>query len=271
MPSNTRADNQYYGKYRECCVVANLNHTSVDCQENYNFSEQEKVTLFNEGKLIADYIGEHKAIYLGNHTANESGDIQLDNGDIIEIKSVSAGAGTYFNTSIYYFLKFGFDFKEYMTKYGLYEALESNFGTLVSVSRKNNSPISQPHSSLIRHNYKKTWEDCILPVDEKMRKHFVYDLADYFTHHSEKIYEFISDMLNKNTETSKKTAPDRLIVLNYQKNTVREVDLKHFYDNISTNIRVTNKGLVIGNIRIAISWQNGVGLNNPTIRIFLEE
>ena len=62
-----------------------------------------------------------------------------------------------------------------------------------------------------------------------------------------------------------------MIVLNYQKNTVREIDLKNFKDNISTNIRSTDKGLVIGNVRIAFSWQNGVGLNNPTIRAYLED
>lgn len=271
MPSNTRADNQYYGKYRECCVIANLNKTEVDYKENYEFSDEEKVTLFNEGKLIADYIGNHTAVYLGNHTANESGDIQLDNGEVIEIKSVSSGAGTYFNTSIYYFSKFGFDFKEYMKNYGLYDAIESNFKTIVSVNRNNKSPVTLPDSRLIRHNYTELWETTILPVDEKMRKNFILDLAEYFTNHTEKIYEFISDMLNKNTTTSKKVAPDRLIVLNYTKNNVREIDLKHFYENISTNIRTTSKGLVIGNIRIAIGWQNGGGLNNPTIRIFLEE
>ena len=47
--------------------------------------------------------------------------------------------------------------------------------------------------------------------------------------------------------------------------------MKNFKDNISTNIRATDKGLVIGNVRIAFSWQNGVGLNNPTIRAYLED
>ena len=52
---------------------------------------------------------------------------------------------------------------------------------------------------------------------------------------------------------------------------IKEIDLKHFQDNISANIKMTDNGLVIGNIRVVFSWQNGVGLNNPTIRIFLEE
>ena len=61
-----------------------------------------------------------------------------------------------------------------------------------------------------------------------------------------------------------------IILATHNKNKVKEIDLKHFKDNISTNIKATNTGLVIGNIRLAFSWQNGRGLNNPTIRVFLE-
>lgn len=271
MLVNSKSDNQYYGKYRECCVVAHLNNTEVEYHENYIFSESEKIRLFNEAKLIADFLGKQKATYLGNHTANESGDILLANGETVEIKTVSAGSGTYFNTSIYYFLKFGFNFKYYMETYRLYEAIEDNFKDVIRVNRKNNSPVNTKDSSFIRHNYEEIWKEKIVPVDENMRMKFTEDIANYFTNNPDKVYEFIIDMLDKNSTTSKKTSPDRLIVLNYKKNTVREIDLKHFKDNISTNIRMTDKGLVIGNIRIALSWQNGVGLNNPTIRVFLLE
>ena len=74
MASNSRAENQYYGKYRECCVVAHLNHSQVEYNENFIFTPEEKKRLFNEAKLIADFIGNHTATYLGNHTINESGD-----------------------------------------------------------------------------------------------------------------------------------------------------------------------------------------------------
>ena len=271
MPSNSRAENQFFGKYRECCVVAHLNHSEVEYHENYNFTPEEKQRLFDEAKFVADFIGDHTATYLGNHTSTESGDILLDNGDVVELKSVSAGTGTYFNTSIYYFLKFGFNFKEYMEKYGLYDALEESFGNIVKINRKNNSPVSQPHSSIIRHQYIDLYEEKIVPVDIAMRMAFTKDIAEYFANNPDKVYEFITDILEKNSSTSKKSSPDRIIILNYQKNTVREIDLKNFKDNISTNIRATDKGLVIGNVRIAFSWQNGVGLNNPTIRAYLED
>lgn len=268
MASNSRAENQYYGKYCECAVVAHLNNSPVEYNENHTFSQEEEAELFNQAKLIADYIGPYRATYLGNHTANESGDLQFNNGDIVEIKRVSAGNGTYFNTSIYYFEKFGFNFKDYMEKYGLYKVLEKLFGT---VSRKNNSPVNAATSSDIRHNYKEVYESKIVPIDAKLRKHFTIDIANYFQQNPDKVYEFIMDMLNKNTITCRKTAPDRLIVLNYTKGSVKEVNLKNFTQNISTNIRATPKGLVIRNIRVVFSWQNGVGLCNPTIRVFLEE
>lgn len=271
MPSNSKETNQYYGKYRECCVVAHLNKTDVEYNEGYDFSEEEKSLLFQQSKLIADYLGNHKAEYLGNHTKLECGDIKLDNGEIIEIKTVSSGTGTYFNTSIYYFEKYGFNFKDYMNKYGLYETLENNFGDKFAISRKNKSPVNKEISSKIRHNYKELYKSFVVPVDLNVRKYFISDLVKYFSNNSDKVYEFITDMLNKTTSTCTKMAPDRLIVLNYAKNTIREINLKTFYDNINTNIKKTDAGLIIGNIRIAISWQNGVGLNNPTIRVFLEE
>ena len=272
MPSNNRAQNQYYGKYRECCIVAHLNNEAVDYKENYNFSEEEKQKMYNEAKLIADFLGyENKAVYIGDKTSNESGDIKLDNGEIIEIKTVSSGTGTYFNTSIYYFLKFGFDFKDYMKKYKLYETLEENFGDFINISQNNNSPVNQKDSSLIRHNYKDIYEEKILPIDIAIRKKFTSDLVEYFSNNIEELYKFINDMLEKNSSTSKKTKPDRLIILNYNKKSVKEIDLKNFKNNLQFNIRNTDTGIVIGNIRIALSWQNGRGLNNPTIRVFLEE
>lgn len=270
MPSNSRSTNQYYGKYRECCVVAHLNNTEVEYYEDYNFSIEEKEKMFEESKLIASYIGDHTALYTGNHTSSESGDIILDNGETIEIKCVSAGTGTYYNTSIYYFEKFGFNFKEYMEKYGLYDVLENNFKDICKISRKNNSPVSQANSSKIRHNYEEIYNANIIPVDKEVRNNFIKDLIEYFSKNTDKLYQFVLDMLEKNTMTSKKTAPDRLIVLNYTKKIVKEINLKSFTENISTEIKTTDKGFIIGNVRIAIGWQNGNGLNNPTIRVFLE-
>ena len=142
-------DNQYFGKYFERCIVEAINQTGTilnpadfDDTNGYDFSQDEINTINTQAKKVADYLGyAEKATHIGNHTSIETGDIQLGNSKV-EIKRVSAGRGTYHNTSIYYFERFGFDFKEYMAKAGLYEAIETYFPE-VKVSRKNNSPVNQ--------------------------------------------------------------------------------------------------------------------------------
>ena len=34
MPRNSRADNQYYGKFFECCVVSEINNTDIEYKED---------------------------------------------------------------------------------------------------------------------------------------------------------------------------------------------------------------------------------------------
>ena len=269
MASNSRAENQYYGKYRECCVIAHLHHAEVEYLENYDIPEKEREDIFEKSKIVSNFIGKHTATYIGNHTINESGDILLDNGDRLELKSVSAGTGTYHNTSIYYFEKFGFNFRDYMERYGLYDILEKTFGDMITINRNIKSPVNQTDSSFIRHNYEKLYKEKIVPVDETMRMEFTKDLATYFINNPDKRYSFITEMLDKESCTHKKISPDRLIIWNYQKNNVYEIDLKNFKGENSTDIRATDKGLVIGNVRCAFSWGNGAGLNNPVIRVFL--
>ena len=134
-------------------------------------------------------------------------------------------------------------------------------------SVKNNSPVNVKESKNIRHNYSNIWEKEIKPADEKIRQQFIDDLVKYFNNHHDCLYTFISDMLNKNTETVNKTAPDKIIVFNYKEKEIYEVNPNNQIEE--GNISNTDKSIKIDNIRIAIGWQNGNGLNNPTIRVFL--
>lgn len=272
MPSNTKANNQYYGKYRECCVVAQLNNTEIEYNEDYTFTEEEKEMLYKQSKLISDYIGNHTATYVGNHTATQAGDIVLDTGETVELKTISnSSSGTYGNHSVYYFTKFGFDFKQYMINFGLYDALEAHFGDKFTISRKNNSPVNAKVSSEIRHKYTDIYENEIVPIDKQMREQFTQDIVDYFIKNPDKVYEFISDMINKDSGTCSKGAPDRLIALDYVKNIVKEINIQDILQNTTTEIESRGLSFVFNTMRIAISWQNGIGLNNPTIRVFLED
>ena len=115
--------------------------------------------------------------------------------------------------------------------------------------------MSQKDSSYIRHNFTKLYNDKIVPADEKIRKIFINDIIEYFKNNEKDLYVFINDMITKNTSTSKKTPPDKIIVFNYNKNMITELDWKQFINKKVENIIVNDKGFVINNnIRIQISW-----------------
>ena len=277
MPSNIKANNQYFGKYLERATVEHINNSGIiidptqyDDLKGYSFSEEEIAYLNNEADKIATYIGKNSvASYAGNHTSTECGDIILNDNIHIELKRVSSnGSGTYHNTSIFFFKDYGYDFKDYMNQYGLYDVIEKYFPS-VTVSRKNNSPVNVQTSSLIRHSDNTEGKQAIIQADEIMRTAFVKDLATYFSNNPEMAYNFIKDMLNKvRLKTRESYKPDRFIVYNYSKDTITEINLQEIQLNIN-NIKNTNLGLLIGPLRIQVGWQNGVGLNNPTIRVFL--
>jgi hypothetical protein len=274
MP-NLKENNQYFGKYFERCIVEYVNESGkiVDPTDfidtnGYNFSEEEIKQLNLEAKKIADYLGHNQtASHIGNHTSIETGDIQLGN-QKIEIKRVSAGKGTYHNTSIYYLKKFGFDFKDYMTKFGLYNIIETYFPD-ITVSRKNNSPVNQSNSSKIRHSNNMEGLSRIEGIDAKIRKEFIKDLTEYFRNNKESAYIFFQDMINKlKINDNEYHCPDRIIIYNYIKDTINELDMNNY--NTLNQISNTDFALKLGNLRLQIGWQNGNGLNNPTIRVFLD-
>ena len=271
MPRGTRSENQYIGKYYECCVTAVLNKSEIDYKENYELSESIKEEIYNNAKITAEHIGPHIATYVGNLTSSATGDLVLDTGETVELKYVSNGNGTYHNTSLYYFERFGFNPKEYMIRFGLYDVLEKYFGEEYIISRKNKSPVSQSASSSIRHTYEDIYKEQICPIDIAWRKAFTEDVYNYFKNNPEQAMMFATDMINKVTATAtSKTKPDRLIVFNYERKELHELNLNDYSkDFLTLEQDGAELSFIINGIRIAISWQNGRGLNNPTIRAYL--
>ena len=45
---------------------------------------------------------------------------------------------------------------------------------------------------------------------------------------------------------------------------------KEILDKNKNILTKSNLGFKIGDVRFQVSWQNGCGLNNPTIRVFLK-
>lgn len=264
MKVNKREENQYFGKYFENAICCVINNEPFFNPTEFEFTEEELTQLQNDAKVAAKYLGGKVAKWVGNETANKDCDIILD-GKHLEVKRVTGGTGTYFNTSIYYFEKFGFNFKDYLNKYGIYEAIEK-IG--YKPNRKNNSPVAPKISSEIRHKHKDEYEKYVLPADEITRSYFQNDIINYFNNNNEAALEFFMDMLNKNSKTSKKGKPDKIIVFNYKKQDIFELDVKEFFAT-KTKFRYCDKSIIINNIRFSLSWQNGLGLTNPTIRVFL--
>ena len=277
MPSNTKSDNQYFGKYFERATVEKINQSGIIVDPTqykdtcgYDFSPEEIQYLNDEAELVGNYIGHDiHSIHTGDHTATKTGDIHLDDGTIIELKRVSAGTGTYHNTSIYYFTSFGFNFKDYMNKFKLRETIEKFFPE-VKVKYNDNSPVNKDDSSYIRHSSKDGYNE-IKVIDEAMRKQFVQDLVQFFRENPDKAQIFYKDMvLKKKIRQETYSISDRFIVFNYSKNTISEINLKKIKENPDDSIYVNDLGFCMGGLRFQIGWQNGSGLNNPTIRVFIK-
>lgn len=267
--SVTKGTNQYFGKYFERTICSAINKEDFINSTGYeNFTDEDLSIMQEDAKNVADYLSATNATWVGNKTEQENCDIILNDNEHIEIKYVSQGTGTYFNTSIYEFAKYGFDFKEYLEKFNFYNLLSEYFSSVGIVpNRKNKSPISRENSSIIRHKYTDIYEEKIKPVDEQMRKQFIADLINHFQNNTEDLYDLLTNLLNKNTATIKKGKPDRIIIYNYLKDTISEIDLASI-DIKQKQLTFTEKGFSIGNIRLQIGWQNGIG-NNPTIRVFI--
>ena len=266
-----KENNQYYGKAFEIYLASFLsgeNHYTEKQEQIFQKIGVDQQEVKNDAFLCSkNFKNVSNVKWVGDRTNNENCDIIIDNYRY-EIKYVSHGKGTYFNTSVFYLLDYGFDYREYLKKYGIYEKLREIPN--ISVKENNKSPVSIETSSIIRKT--KEYENIYKQVKDKEKKCrlvFVSDLYNYFLNNPESFYIFISDMLNKNTTKNKNGAPDSIVVFNYKSKNIALFNIKDFAINDDSIIELKEASLLYRGIRICFSWQNGVGLNNPTIRIFI--
>lgn len=265
-----KAKNQYVGEYFERCVAGILTGDFSFDGLSFPFSQEEKTNIFNDAKLLAKKLDSYKKVlYTGRNTSVESGDLICDN-DIVELKYVSGGKGTYLNTSINYLsLNLGFtNFHNYQEKKGYFEFLmplleENGFK---DYSLTNSSPVSMEISSKIQ---KLSIYSLIQAKDKQIRKDYVKELYEYLSDNTSLVNKFLSDILSKNC--SNKQAPDRLLIFNYSTKEITDYN-QNFILSLMNNKKIKNAGLslVFDDIRVAIGWQNGSGLNNPTLRAFIK-
>ena len=261
----TKSNNQYYGKYFERAICSVINNEPFVNLTNFNFPPEDIEKMNSDAKICSNIFNAKNALWIGNYTSTQSGDILLD-GKNVEIKYVSGGKGTYLNTSLEYFSSIlGFvSYKEYM-KPEVYPFLEPFFGKKIY---DNISPVSQQQSKDFRKNFKKEYE-ILVKLDKKARTKYVSDLYEFLLNNPEKLSRFISDCISK--EISNKTAPYCLVIFNYNTQKV-EIINKATIEDLKNNKIFTknNLSLNFGNFRASIGWQNGAGLNNPTIRVFIK-
>lgn len=264
-----RENNQYYAEYIESKVVSLINKDEYilpECLINFTFTKEEIIELNSDAVLIASCIGGNTAEWVGRHCGNEKCDIIVDGSREIELKYVGSGIGTYLNTSLSYFSdKLGFiPFTEYTHK-AICPLLEMEYGTGVYETF---SPVSMAISKEIRHNKPELYAQ-IVNADKVMRRQYVNDLFCYLKDNPDKITQFITDCITKNINN--KSTPSELVVFNHCTKQI----LCYNQDTIMKKIEnktIKNAGLslVFDNFRVAIGWQNGNGLNNPTFRVFLK-
>ena len=281
---HTKHNNQYFGWYMEDAIVSIINKKEIVNNTGYPFTEKdmERMNWQAYNWVQKEFPHATKAVCVGRHTMTADCDIIINDTEHVELKYVSEGNGTYLNTSLYYFTQFGFNFHDYMEKMNYFTLLKEIFGNKVNMTA--NSPISQDLSSDFRKKETELYKNKILPADKIIRKTFVDDLVNYFKQpeHYDDLQLFGHQMLTKETLTSQKRNPDYVSVYGYKDNKIRRI-----YPNeiLKPNepITITQEETIdrkkeavfsikLNNIiRVQIGWQNGTGLNNPTIRVFIEK
>lgn len=258
-----KANNQYYGQYIEENLVNLINHAPIVNNTGFSFNIDELSEMNQDIQLMAALFPNSQAHYVGRQTKTASCDLYID--DVAtEVKYVSSGTGTYYNTSLSYFHEvLGFtDFKTYTNQY-ICPFLEQFFGVGVY---DNFSPVSQKESSA----FQKTKDyDKLKELDKAMRIKYVNDLYDFLNSNPEKWIQFLSDMISK--ESSNKVVPEQLLVFNHTTKQIRVLSQQNILNcKTTTAIKKNPLGFSFDRFNIQIGWQNGSGLNNPTIRVFLK-
>ena len=235
-----REHNQYYGRYIERGIVDYINNIPIQNYEDFTFPIDHIKTMNDDISIIANYLNSANVRYIGNHTTNENGDLVVDD-NIVELKYTDSSLGTYFNTSTEFISHIGFTtFSEYLKSQGYYNDL-SRLG--IEVNFNNVSPVS--------------------------RLRYVAALYQYLMNNTEARLQFIKNLITK--EASNKSMPDRLIVFNHDTKWIREFNKQDILTClVNDNLALSGGTIKMYGVHFTIAWQNGTGLNNPTIRVFLE-
>ena len=260
-----KADNQYYAQYIEEAVVAVIKNLSIPNNvKGYIFQPWEIDIMNEDAKAIAAYLNASTADYVGRQTSNQSCDVIADNKEI-EIK-YSKGNGTYYNTSVSYFDHYGLTpFKQFLMDYGVLDFLAESFGDKVY---KNLSPVDQKESSQWRKENPQLYNQ-LKEIEAQAREAYAEYVFNHLIEDQSRIEYFARQMLTK--ETSGKHTPDLIIIYHYDTDEIIEFSKEEIMAMISDSISRSGYTFKFNGFHTTIAWQNGTGLNNPTIRVYLDK
>lgn len=248
----TKAVAQYYSSFVEQAVCGISGDTS-------NISSRHIPELLEDAKRICEALPFPVCEYIGDHASKENGDFKDELGNVYELK-YGTGVGTWYNTSMRYGETLGFtSFIDYQGDYR--SIIEKNgYNTLSGIS-----PVSLAVSKEIRMVVP-LYEE-IKRMEKPARDRYVSDLYDFLTNTSQKT-RFVSDLISKCN--SGKSLADYLVLFNYVNKTVLVLNIKDIAIAPDGELRIKSKTtLSTGRFDFTFAWQNGTGLNNPTIRVFL--
>ena len=129
-----KAVNQYYGLYFEQAIASIINEVEVSNTTGFSFPKGHEAEIEADARSVVDkYFSDAKvAKHIGRETSSKSGDIIID-GVSYEIKYVSGGAGTHFNTSVSYTKNLGYiSMVDFMKSVGLFKLAAESFGSKYS-------------------------------------------------------------------------------------------------------------------------------------------
>ena len=260
-----RNDNQYYGRYIERGVADYSNNLPIQNHEGFAFPVDHIETMNGDVCTIVNYLNAESIQYIGNHTANENGDLMVD-GKVVELKYTDGSLGTYFNTSTEFVKHIGFmTFSEYLKAEGYYDELS---GMGIGVNTNNVSPVSMLVSKDIRHTKPELYKQ-VVAAEKTYRLNYVMSLYQFLIDNNEARLQFVKNLITK--EASNKNMPDRLIVFNHANKWIREFNKQDILTRLDNDgLSVSGGTIKMYGVHFTIAWQNGTGLNNPTIRVFLE-
>ena len=271
--ANKKADNPWYGNGFEQSIEGVFNHKGTLVLEKIPTESAKELAIqaqsyINQYNVLVEPM--KTCIWTGKHTRNADGDL-IVNGHVDEVKHVSSGKGTYVQTSWSVVeRKFGLDYlnpQNYMTQNGCYDMLAQRYGE-DKISRTNCSPVNSTMAKdiLADKEFYIPYQNHEKESREVLNARVCSDLESNIDLRRKFLMGFVTK------DVSDKHMPDYYIVYNYKLDKITFIYTKQQLLEMAQDLTFTpdHLGFIIGYFRFAVSWQNGTGLNNPTIRMYIK-